>query len=86
MSDFTLNSDIKNVLKSAPGRRVIWQILSMCRLYTDNYGDVNMMMYNSGRRGVGIEILAMLEDADPTNYARLIIDQGADNGNDSTAG
>jgi len=63
-----LLSDIKEVLRTPGGRNVIWEILSICSLYSVGGGEIL-----EGKRSVGVEILQIMEDADPTGYARLLL-------------
>lgn len=77
-----LCSDVKQILKTPGGRNVIWNILAMCDLYSDVFTGDNHTFYLEGKRSVGLEILQMMEDADPTGYARLLLTKQKEKSND----
>jgi hypothetical protein len=61
-----LLSNYRAVLKSGSGREVIWDILSMC----DIYSPVGTK-FTAGKRQVGLDLLRKLQDVHPTTYAQL---------------
>ena len=67
----TLKADVAQVMSTASGRAIIWEILSMCGIYTDNATDANQGI--EGKRSIGIQILGLLEDTDPKIYPNLLI-------------
>lgn len=68
---------VANAMSSAETRKFIWEILCQCGLYeTVSVSDAALVLM--GRREVGIYILSLLEQADSTMYAKLILEmQGA---------
>ena len=67
-----LVANVRNLIKTKDGKEVIWEILSMCNTYSYNpIGD----LYLEGKRSIGLDILQLLEDADPTFYGRLLIEK-----------
>lgn len=70
-----LLGNVRELLKLRQGRDVLWHVLSFCQLYTDIFSGNSSTFYLEGKRAVGLEILQMLEDADPTAYARLLLDK-----------
>ncbi|MDR3561247.1 MAG: hypothetical protein P4N59_07405 [Negativicutes bacterium] len=64
--------DIRNVISSPSGRRLLWRILSGCHLYSKLFSpDQLVMAYNTGRHAVGIELLADLDEAKPGIYHQM---------------
>ena len=77
------NANIREVMKLRAGREFIWAILAECGIYNDCFTGNSHGMYLEGRRSIGLNILEMLEQADPTIYPRLLLEkqeQEADNG------
>lgn len=65
-----LDANVREVMRTTHGRDVIWEILDLCGIYSLNTtGDREQ----EGRRMVGISILAMLEEADPEIYPKLLL-------------
>lgn len=84
-----LLENVRELLKSGSGKRVIWYILSFCDIYSDTFTGDRRVDYLTGRRGVGLSILQLLEDADPTAYPRLLLEntkkEGARHGTNRTS-
>ncbi len=70
-----LLANTREVLKTAQGKDVIWAILGMCDIYGYHFTGDNRTYHNEGKREVGLEVLRLLQDADPTAYARLILEK-----------
>ena len=66
-------NDLKGVLKTSSGKNVIWNILSVCGIYENTFTGNSQSYYLDGRRSIGLEILRMTEDVDPTAYPRLLL-------------
>lgn len=78
-------ANVREVLATRPGQDLIWDILEMTGLYVDN--SFNAHAGTEGRRAVGIELLQLIEDADPKAYGNLLItkqeqEDARDNRND----
>lgn len=83
-----LIDDIRTGLKHSYCRNIIWNILALCDIYgiasrKSGYGEIL-----EGKRHVGVDILKMLEEADPAAYARMQLErcyknksEGRKNGN-----
>jgi len=85
-----LLENVREMYKHRFGRDVLWHILSFCDLYSDTYTGDRRSDYLSGKRGVGLFILQMLEDADRTAYPRLLLEmqkreENNDGGRNSTS-
>lgn len=67
--------DIRDLSKDKRFTKFVWHVLGFCDLYSDVFTGNSRTFYLEGRRNVGLSILAVLEDADPTLYARLLLEQ-----------
>ena len=70
-----LMENVRELLKHRFGKDVVWHILSICDIYSDTYTGDRRVDYFSGKRAVGLSILQLLEDADRTAYARLLLEK-----------
>jgi hypothetical protein len=70
-----LLENVREVCKSSSGKELVWYILSLTDLYGDSFTGNSQTFYLEGKRAVGLSILQLLEDADPTLYARLLLDK-----------
>ena len=66
-----LKANVSQVMALRAGQDVMWEILGMCGLYTDN--SISADQGIEGKRAVGLQILQLLEDVDPKIYPNLLI-------------
>ena len=72
-SDHTqLLMNIEDVAKTSAGVNVLWNILGLCNIYS--YTPDGNAFYD-GQRSIGIAILEMMEEVDPTLYPRLLLER-----------
>ena len=76
-----LLENIRNLIKLRQGREFIWYVLSICDLYSDVFTGNSRTFYQEGKRAVGLEILALLEDADSTIYPRMLLNKAKEKEN-----
>lgn len=69
----TLLENVVALAKTEPGKIFIWKILEFCDVFTPNAHMDNSAFYLNGRKGVGADVLALLEEADPTIFPKLIL-------------
>jgi hypothetical protein len=74
-----LKENTRELTKLRAGRDFIWHVLSLCDIYAVDYTQKNHLL--SGRRSVGIEVLQLLTEVDPTFYPRLILEKQDSEGN-----
>lgn len=70
-----LIGNVQEVLKTGPGKETLWGILSLCGIYRDCFtgnAQTNML---EGKRSVGLDILQLIDEADPTAYAELLLEK-----------
>lgn len=68
-----LCKNMRAVLNTTAGRKVIWHLLSLCNLYVDNFTGNSQTFFLEGKRSVGLEILQLLESADKKAYPQLLL-------------
>lgn len=66
-------SDLRTVLDTPAGRRLIWRWLSMTGIYRLSYAGEQQSATNfhEGQRDIGLRMLAGLEQVDPTAVYRM---------------
>lgn len=60
-------NDLKSVLRTDPGRRVLYRILQHCHLFSLSYGS-GAVDFLEGQRSVGLKILADIEALDQNGH------------------
>ena len=63
------NANVRAVMANKQGKEIIWSILSLCSIYSSIPGK-----FAAGERNVGLGIIDILDEADPTLYANLILE------------
>ena len=66
-----LRLQVRALTQLKDGRAVLWYILGICDIYSDSFTGNSHTFYAEGKRSVGLDILAMLEDADPRAYINM---------------
>jgi len=55
-----LVTDIQKAFGSASGRRVLYEILSLCEIYSDSFTGNSQTFYREGKRAIGLQIIEMV--------------------------
>jgi hypothetical protein len=71
----TLRHNTRELLKTRAGQDFVWFVLSICDIYGHHFTGNSTTFFNEGKRFVGLEVLALLEEVDPTAYARLLLNR-----------
>lgn len=69
------DANVREVMKTKAGKDVIWRILEECGVYHNTFTGNSQTYFLEGKREVGLFILSILDDADPTLYARTLLDK-----------
>lgn len=69
-----LHANVRDLVSTRKGKEVLWEILGYCSVYSSIPGK-----FEAGRRQVGLDIIQLLEDSDPTIYPNLLLEK-ANNG------
>lgn len=67
-----LKENVRAAMQNKAARVVLWKILEMADVYRIS-GPDDPRFYE-GRRSVGVDILGLLDDADPLLYPKLILE------------
>lgn len=63
--------DLRSVLNTAEGRRVLWRILSQAQVFTASYTGDQDTFFNEGKRNIGIWMLEELMQAKPEAFLQM---------------
>ena len=66
-----LLNDLVKVVETEAGKNVLWHILSQCGIYDGGYVNGDLAYFNQGLKEVGLRMIGLMHDADPTMYANL---------------
>ena len=65
--------DVKWLLDHGPGRRIVWWILEQAGVFRDDFTSNSMTVsYIMGKRGLGLQLLKLLMDADTGALTRIM--------------
>lgn len=65
--------DMKEVMSSSQGRRVIWKLLTRAGIYNCSFtGQSNGTIFNEGGRNQGLMLLADVQIAAPGSYLTMM--------------
>ena len=66
--------DVFQVLRMVEARRMLYRILELCGPYQPSFDPTSARVtdYNEGRRSIGIEVLRMIDSADPQAYVQMV--------------
>ena len=72
--------DMLQVLRVVEARRILYRILELCGPYQPSFdpNSARVTDYNEGRRSIGIEVLRMIDSADPQAYVQMINEHTSD--------
>lgn len=64
--------DMKALLDTPLGRRVVWRYLSICGVYQSSFTGNSTTFFNEGRREVGLRLMADIMESNPDSYAKMV--------------
>lgn len=68
----SLLADIRAVLESPAGRRVMWWILDAAGVYRSSFTGNNTTFFNEGRRDLGLLVLGKITEAKPEALIQMM--------------
>lgn len=68
-----LIENIRELLKLRAGQDFIWSILDLCDLFADTFTGNSQTYYLEGKRAIGLQIIGLLQEADPAAYPKLLL-------------
>lgn len=69
-------ADVRAVLATSAGQRFAWDLLATAGILQRSYTGNSTTFYNEGRRAMGLDILELINAADPTAFARMLQVEG----------
>lgn len=67
-------ADLRAVLATPAGRRVLWRVLEHCRVFESVWSEGAQIHANAGRQDVGHFVMAEIEQADDEAIFRLMVE------------
>lgn len=65
-------TDLREMLSTAAGRRVLWRVLEVCRAEQISFStNALQMAFNEGHRNVGIQLKAQIAIASPEMWSLM---------------
>ena len=65
-------ADLKSVLRTAQGRRVMWRILTECKTFNSIWEQSAKIHYNAGRQDLGHWLMAEIVDTDENRLFEMM--------------
>lgn len=70
-----LIANVRELMKTRAGKEFVWWVLGRCGIYDNKFtGNSNTFML-LGKEAVGLEVLDLITDADPTLYPKLLLEK-----------
>lgn len=67
--------ELQQLLSQRPFRDWLWELLTFCRIYDSGFhSDPHFMAFQSGKREVGLRVLAEISKANPKIYSQMQIE------------
>lgn len=67
-------SDMKFLLNTVQGRRVLWRYLKDCGIYQSSFRTSSEIYFLEGQRNIGLKILADIQEADAESYIKMMLE------------
>lgn len=65
--------DVKNVMGTASGRRLVWRILEQTRIFGATFNtDPMLMSHSEGQRNIGLFLFSDVMEACPEKYLTMV--------------
>lgn len=72
-------SDIRTVLSSAPGRRLLWRVMEQCGTFSSIWEASAKIHYNAGKQDLGHFIMAEIVEADENLLFKMMKENKGEN-------
>lgn len=67
--------DMKSVLETASGRRVLYEIISQGGIYREHLGEtIQSMSFRCGESAMAKRVISMMSEVDPNAYPNMVIE------------
>lgn len=71
-------NDVRHVLGSIQGRRLIWRYLETCGVFRTSFTGSSQTFFNEGERNIGLKLLADINEASPESYLTMLKESKGD--------
>lgn len=79
----TEEGDVKWLMSSRRGRRIVWRILERCGVFRLSFNSNSMTMaFNEGQRNEGLRLLSLIHQLCPELYPVMVREQNERNTDD----
>lgn len=68
-------ADMRELFKEPAARDLLWFVLGVCNVWGGIFTGNSQTFFLEGKRQVGIEILQLMEEVDPTLFPRLMLEK-----------
>jgi hypothetical protein len=68
------SADLRAVLGTKQGRRVLWSILTKCRVFESIWHGSALIHYNSGQQDVGHMLMSEIVEADQDMFFKMMVE------------
>lgn len=72
---YLVNEDMKWLMGSKRGRRIIWRILERAGIFRSSFTGNAETFFREGMRNVGLSLLSQIHEACPENYTLMVKEQ-----------
>lgn len=72
--------DVRAMLESPAARRFLWRLLERCGIYRSSFTGGDATFFNEGVRDTGLFVLHEITEADPSAYAKMMLERNNDDG------
>lgn len=62
------------VVATPEGRTLLWSIIGHTKIYDEGFAGNSGDIFDKGRRSVGLWLIAIMTEANPTTYPRMLLD------------
>lgn len=73
--------DLRFVLSSRQGRRLLWRVISECGVFKLSYTGSADTNFNEGQRNMGLKIMTMIDEADKNAVSVMMKESKEDENN-----
>lgn len=65
--------DVKEILRTKPGRRFMWRYMALCNVFSSLRGPLPDLHYQEGFRQVGLNIMGDIIEANPNALIEMMV-------------
>lgn len=72
LASLQMKTDVRNLMGTAAGRRVVWYLLEQFGIFRTSYSSEALAMaFSEGRRSAGLEVMALVCAFCPEQYDKM---------------